>query len=68
MATISELRCGPPRINRVVFPNTGADVFWSKTVTPGNKQFVYTFSSGETGVDSSIKTAAHYIRLVRGRD
>jgi hypothetical protein len=66
LATISELRCGPPRINRTVFPSTGADVFWSKTVTPGNKQYVYTFSFGETVVDSSIKTSAHYIRLVRG--
>jgi hypothetical protein len=68
LATISELRCGPPRINRVVFPNAGENVFWTKNITPGNSQYAYTLSFGETGVDSSALSAAHYVRLVRGRN
>lgn len=68
LATISELRCGPPRINTMVFPNAQPEAFWTKNATPGNAQYAYIFSFGNIGVDSSPKTAAHYVRLVRGRD
>jgi hypothetical protein len=68
LATISELRCGPPRINSVVFPHTEAKEFWTKNNTPKNADYAYTFNFGKEGVDSSAKSAAHFVRLVRGRD
>lgn len=68
IATISERRCGPPRINLAVFPNTAPQIFWTNNNTPDNAEYAYTFSFGAQGVDSSAKASSHYVRLVRGRD
>jgi hypothetical protein len=68
LATISELRCGPPRINLGVFPHTRAEVYWTHNSPRGNKQHAYTFSFGNEGVATEAKSATHFVRLVRGRD
>ena len=68
IATISERRCGPPRINLAVFPNTAPQFFWTSNNTPGNAEYAYTFSFGAQGVDSSAKSSSCHVRLVRGRD
>jgi hypothetical protein len=68
LATISELRCGPPRINLVIFPHTRAEVYWTDNTTRGNEQHAYTFSFGNEGVATGTKAATHFVRLVRGRD
>lgn len=68
LATISELRCGPPRINLAVFPHTRSEVYWTSNTTRGNDQHAYTFSFGNEGVATAVKSATHLVRLVRGRD
>ena len=46
LVTISKLQCGPPRINGKVFPGAEAEVYWSKTSTPSDKGYAYTFCFG----------------------
>jgi hypothetical protein len=68
LATLTILRCDPPRIDLTLFPNTLPDRFWTRNSTPAAPDYAYTLSFGREGVGHEEKSAKHYVRLVRGRN
>lgn len=67
LASITDRRCGPPRTNVDVFPQTAAAAFWSSTARPGEAsgERVFVMSFGNAGVAPARKEERHHLRLVR---
>jgi hypothetical protein len=65
LATVTERQCINPRINLAVFPSTPSATFWTTTQRPQQAGDVYVLDFASGGVEHDVKTAGHYVRLVR---
>ncbi len=67
LANIIERQCAGPRTNITVFPDTPAGFFWtaSERRGAGNENQAYVLSFGPEGTAGDMKTAPHFVRLVR---
>jgi hypothetical protein len=65
LASIAELRCSNPAINKTVFPSTPSASFWSSSAYApiSNSAWVINFSNGGDGASS--KSGGKRVRLVR---
>jgi hypothetical protein len=70
LASITQLDCPPPRVDRRMFPDTPPDWFWTDTSRAGEPGggFAYALSFGSDGVAPISKERMARVRLVRHAD
>ena len=57
-----------PAINKIAFPDTQSEMYWSSTTDPRNKKHAYVINFHIGSKESVPKTELCWVRAVRGKE